>query len=59
MPTRETKVTLPCSNEQKKDLEDRAAAAGLSVANYLRQRLDWPLEKQGERKDLTKKKPKG
>ena len=51
--TRETKVTLPCSQDQKTELERRAREQGLSIANYLRSMLDWPLEQQGSRKDLA------
>lgn len=49
---RETKVTLPCSREQKLALEQRAKQQGLNVANYLRSLLGWPLEQHGYRKDL-------
>lgn len=50
--TRETKVTLPCTYEQKAELELRAREKGLTIANYLRQLIGWPLEHQGTRKDL-------
>lgn len=52
---RETKVTLPCSQDQKAELEQRAQEQGLSIANYLRSLLGWPLEQQGSRKDLIAK----
>lgn len=54
--TREAKVTLPCSVAQKAELTDRATAAGLSIANYLRSLIGWPLEEHGFRKDLTRPK---
>lgn len=50
---RETKITLPCSREQKQELEHKAKALGMSVANYLRSVLGFPLEQQGHRKDLS------
>ena len=50
---RETKITLPCSREQKQELEHKAKAQGMSVANYLRSVLGFPLEQQGRRKDLS------
>ena len=50
---RDAKVTLPCTREQKRELSQRATVAGLSVANYLRSLLHWPLEEHGARKDLT------
>ena len=50
---RETKVTIPCSREQKAELEQRAREQRLSVANYLRLLLGWPMEQQGRRKDLA------
>jgi hypothetical protein len=50
---RETKITLYMSEEQKADLRMRARAAGLTVPNYLRSLLGWPLEQQGTRKDLA------
>lgn len=49
---RETKITLPCSQIQKTELEQRAKEQQLSVSNYLRSLLGWPLEQQGHRKDL-------
>jgi hypothetical protein len=51
--TRETKVTFYMSKEQKAELEKKAQDAGLSVLNYLRSLLGWPLEQQGARKDLS------
>ena len=51
--TRHTKVTLPCSHEQKAEISARARQAGLSVSNFLRSILGWPLEEQGARKDLS------
>lgn len=50
---RDAKVTLPCTREQKDELSQRAMVAGLSMANYLRSLLHWPLEEHGARKDLT------
>ncbi len=38
---------------QKANLEARAQVAGLTVPNYLRSLLGWPLEQQGTRKDLA------
>lgn len=52
---RDTKVTLPCSWEQKAELEQMASASGLNVANYLRKLLGWSLERHGSRKDLISK----
>ena len=52
---RDTRVTLPCSWEQKEDLVRRAKQKGLSVSNYLRLVLGWPFEQQGNRKDLVTK----
>ena len=49
---RDAKVTLPCSAAQKAMLELAASERGLSIANYLRAILGWPLEQQGKRKDL-------
>ncbi|MEW6208024.1 MAG: hypothetical protein AB1631_06640 [Acidobacteriota bacterium] len=46
------------SEEQKADLEKRASRSGLSVPNYLRSLLGWPLERQGARKDLITKQAK-
>ena len=48
----DTKVILYLTEEQKTDLDERARQAGLTVPNYLRSLLGWPLEKQGARKDL-------
>ena len=50
---RETKITFYMSEEQKADLQAKAQAAGLTVPNYLRSLLGWPLEQQGTRKDLA------
>ncbi len=50
---RETKISLPCSQDQKQELARRAQEQELSVTNYLRSLLGWPLERQGSRKDLT------
>lgn len=50
---REKLLCLHCTQEQKAEVESRAAAAGLTVSNYLRSLLGWPQEKQGQRKDLT------
>lgn len=44
---------LHCSAEQKEELQSRAAAEGLSLPNFIRSRLDLPLEQQGQRKDLV------
>lgn len=49
---RDAKVTLPCTLDQKEELTQKATTAGLSVSNYLRSILHWPLEEQGARKDL-------
>jgi hypothetical protein len=49
---RDSKVILYLTEEQKTDLDARAQASGLSVPNYLRSLLGWPLERQGARKDL-------
>ncbi len=49
---REAKITFYMSEEQKSDLEKRAGAEGMTVSNYLRSLLRWPLEQQGARKDL-------
>lgn len=46
------------SEEQKADLEKRASRSGLTVPNYLRSLLGWPLEQQGARKDLVTKSSK-
>ena len=54
---RESKITLPCSHEQQDELKDRARRRGLNVANYLWSLLGWPLEQQGQRKDLSPKEP--
>jgi hypothetical protein len=51
--TRETKITLPCSRQQKAAIEALAREHGLSLANYLRSLLGWPLEQHGSRKDLA------
>lgn len=51
---RETKVSLPCTREQKEEIASRAREAGLSVSNYLRTLLGWRLEEQGARKDLSR-----
>ncbi|MES2357429.1 MAG: hypothetical protein V4529_03715 [Gemmatimonadota bacterium] len=51
---RDAKVTLPCTSEQKRELTRRATEAGLSVANFLRSLLQWPLEEHGARKDLDR-----
>ena len=53
--TRETKITFYMSEEQKAELEKKAQEAGLTVLNYLRSLLGWPLEQQGTRKDLSSK----
>jgi len=50
---RETKITFYMTKEQKASLLARARAAGLTVPNYLRSLLGWPLEQQGMRKDLA------
>jgi hypothetical protein len=50
---RETKLTFYLSEEQKTELDERARHAGLTVSNYLRSLLGWPLERQGARKDLV------
>jgi hypothetical protein len=52
---RENSIQLPCSNEQRADAERRAAEAGLSLPNFLRQLLGWELEQHGRRKDLLTK----
>jgi len=52
--TRETKITFYMSKEQKAELEKKAQEAGLTVLNYLRSLLGWPLEQQGARKDLSR-----
>jgi hypothetical protein len=49
---RENKITFYMSAEQKIELEARAKRAGLTVPNYLRSLLGWPIEQQGARKDL-------
>jgi len=54
---RETKLTLPCSQSQKKEVEQRAEREGLSITNYLRSLLGWPMEQQGNRKDLMTASP--
>jgi len=51
--TRDAKVTLPCTVDQKEELTQKATAAGLSVSNFLRLLLHWPLEEHGARKDLA------
>ncbi len=51
--TRETKITFYMSKEQKAELEKKAQDSGLTVLNYLRSLLGWPLEQQGARKDLS------
>lgn len=53
--TSETYFKVYCSFEQKKELERRAAEEGLSLPNFVRQRLEIPLEQQGSRKDLADK----
>lgn len=50
---RETKISIPCSNAQKAEVERRSQQQGLSTANYLRKLLGWPLEQHGRRKDLA------
>ena len=50
---REAKITIPCSIDQKAEVERKSQEQGLSTANYLRKLLGWPLEQQGERKDLA------
>jgi hypothetical protein len=50
---RETRITLHMSEAQKAELAERARQAGLSMPNYLRSLLGWPLEQQGTRKDLA------
>jgi hypothetical protein len=52
MRTSETYFKVYCSKEQKKELEQRAKDEGLSLPNFVRQRLEIPLEQQGNRKDL-------
>ncbi len=49
---RETRLTFYLSEEQKTELDERARRAGITVPNYLRSLLGWPLERQGARKDL-------
>ena len=49
---REARITFYMSEGQKTELEERARQAGLTVQNYLRLLLGWPLEQQGARKDL-------
>lgn len=49
---REARFTFYLSEEQKIELSVRARQAGLTVPNYLRSLLGWPLEQQGTRKDL-------
>jgi hypothetical protein len=49
---RENKITFYLSAEQKIEIEARAEHAGLTVPNYLRSLLGWPIEQQGARKDL-------
>lgn len=71
---RGTRLVVYCSEEQKEEAERRAREAGFdSPANHIRSGFyGWPTEqrgtrkdleekasKQGQRKDLTKKKPKG
>jgi hypothetical protein len=58
MGARENKITFYMSEEQKADLEKRASRSGLTVSNYLRSLLGWPLERQGARKDLITKQAK-
>jgi len=53
---RETKITFYLSVEQRVELDARAKQAGLSVQNYLRSMLGWPVEQQGARKDLAERK---
>jgi hypothetical protein len=50
---REARITFYMSKGQKTELEERARQAGLTVQNYLRLLLGWPLEQQGARKDLA------
>lgn len=54
---RDTKVILYLTEEQQRDLAERARQAGLSVPNYLRLLLGWPPEKPGDRKDLLSTRP--
>ncbi len=49
---RGNQICVSCSEEQKAEVERKADEAGLSVSNYLRRFLGWPLEQQGKRKDL-------
>lgn len=56
---RETSITFQCSRAQKRWLQSRADEAGMTLLNYMRSRLGLRLERPGERKDLTKKKPEG
>ncbi len=53
--TSETYFKIYCSKEQKKELERRALAEGLSLPNFVRLRCEIPLEQQGQRKDLADK----
>lgn len=57
MSVREDKITLNCSSVQKAELLARAAAEGLSLQNFIRSRLDLPLERHGQRKDLVSTMP--
>lgn len=50
---RETKLTFYLSEDQKAELDERARRAGMTVQNYLRSLLGWPIERQGTRKDLA------
>ncbi len=50
---REAKITFYMSEEQKVELNERARRTGLTIPNYLRSLLGWPLEQQGARKDLV------
>lgn len=53
--TSETYFKVYCSVEQKEELKRRANAEDLSLPNFVRQRLEIPLEQQGNRKDLLAK----
>lgn len=48
-------VTLNLSIEQYEELLKRAEEKELTIANYLRELIGFPIEQHGKRKDLAEK----
>ena len=46
-------ITIRASEAESAHVADAAARRGLTVASYLRERLGLPLQRPGQRNDLT------